>query len=80
MNDLEVSVVEVALLLDGQRAADDVDEGSGQMGEVAEGFVFDLVADAEGAAEQVGGIGLALVVAFICGYMNGTGSRWYKPL
>ena len=64
----------------GQGAADDVDQGSGQVGEIAEGFVLDLLADAYGAAEQVGGIGTALVAAFIYGYVNGTGSGWHKSL
>ena len=59
----------------GEGAADDVDEGSGQVGEIAEGFMFDLLTDAAGAAEQVGGVGFALVVALIYGYMNGAGSR-----
>jgi hypothetical protein len=49
--------------LPGERAADDVDERGGQVREVAEGLVLNLFPDAEGAAEQVGGIGLALVVA-----------------
>ena len=38
------------------------------MEEVAEGFVLDVLADAEGAAEQVGGIGFAVVAALRCGY------------
>ena len=50
------------------------------MGEIAEGFMFDLPADAYGAAKQVGGIGTALVAAFIYGYVNGAGSGWHKPL
>ena len=33
------------------------------MGEVAEGFVFNLLADAKGAAKQVGGIDFSFVVA-----------------
>ncbi len=60
--------------LAGQRAADDIDERVGEVGEVAEGFVFDLAAEAEGAAEQVGGIGFAFIVASSCGYMNCSGS------
>ncbi len=64
----------------GQGAADDVDQGSGQVGEIAEGFMFDLAADAYGAAKQVGGIGTALVVALSYGYVNGAESGWNKQL
>ena len=62
----------------GEQAFDD--QGSGQVGEIAEGFMFDLPTDAYGAAEQVGGIGTALVAAFIYGYVNGTGSGCNKQL
>ena len=58
----------------GERAADDIDEGIGQVREVAEGFVFNLLADAKGAAKQVGGIDFAFVVASSGGYMNRTRS------
>ena len=50
-------------LLAGQRAADEVDEIGRQMGDVAEGLVADLGANAEGAAEQVGLVELAFVGA-----------------
>ena len=56
-------------------AADEVDEGIGQVGEVAEGFVLDLLTDANRAAEQVGGINLIFVAAISCGYMNSARSR-----
>jgi hypothetical protein len=61
----------------GERAANDVDEGSREMREVAEGFMLDLMADAEGAAEEVGLVDTAFVVAGRCGYMNSTRSRWH---
>ena len=64
----------------GERAADDVDEGIGQVGEIAEGFVFDLLAGAKGAAEQVGGIDFVFVAASSGGYMNRAGSRWHKAI
>ncbi len=64
----------------GQGAADEVDQRVGEVGEVAEGFVLDVAADAEGAAEQMGGIGFALVAAFSCGYMNCTGSGWHEDI
>ena len=54
----------------GERAADDIDEGIGQVGEVAEGFVLDLLADAKGATEQVGGVDLVFIAASSGGYVN----------
>jgi hypothetical protein len=39
--------------------------------------VADLIADAEGAAEQVGLVDAAFVLAGSCGYMNSTRSRWH---
>ena len=61
---LDVTMGEVAFDLEGlggreegfagERAANQIDQLCGEMGEVAEGFVFDLRADAEGAAEEVG--------------------------
>ena len=47
------------------------------MGDVAEGFVADLIADAEGAAEEVGLVDAAFVVASSCGYMDSARSRWH---
>ena len=64
----------------GEGAADDIGEGIGQVGEIAEGFVMDLLADAKGAAEQVGGIGFAFVAASSGGYVNSTESRWNKAI
>ena len=45
------------------------------MGDVAEGFVLDLIADTEGAAEEVGLVDRALVLPCSCGYMNSSGYR-----
>src|SRR5208337_1697986 len=61
----------------GESAANDVDEGSREVGDVAEGFVADLIADAEGAAEEVGLVDPAFVLAGRCGYMNSANSRWH---
>ena len=61
----------------GERAAHDIDEGRGKMRDVAEGFVADLIADAEGAAEEVGLVDPAFVLAGSCGYMDSTNSRWH---
>ena len=66
--------------LAGERAANDVNERFRQMGEIAEGFVLDLLADAERAAEQVGSISLAFVAPFRCGYVNGARSRRHELL
>jgi len=66
--------------LAGERAANDVNERFRQMGEIAEGFVLDLLADAERAAEPVGSISLAFVAPFSCGYVNGARSRRHELL
>ena len=62
-------------LLTGEGAADDLEEVCGQVGDVAESFVLDLLADAVGAAEQVGLVDAALIAASGSGHMNYTRSR-----
>ena len=52
----------------GAGAADDADEGIRQVGEIAGGFVMDLLTGTKAAAEQVGGIGFAFVAVCSCGY------------
>ena len=64
----------------GERAADDVDECVGQVGNVAERFVLDLFPDTVGAAEQVGAIDLAFVVARCGGHMNPASSGRHTQL
>ena len=64
----------------GERAADDVDESIGQVRAVAESFVFDLPTDANGAAEQVGGIGFALAVVSGGGYVDSAVSGINKDI
>ena len=59
----------------GERAANDVDEGRREMRDVAEGFMLDLIAHAEGATEEVGLIDPAFVPAGSCGYMNSARTR-----
>src|SRR5947209_6104824 len=59
----------------GESAANDVDEGRREMRDVAEGFMLDLIADAEGTAEEVGLIDPAFVLAGSCGYMNSARTR-----
>ena len=85
---LDVAVGEIALdqeslrggqkLLAGEGAADEVDEVGRQVGDVAESFVVDLGADAEGAAEEVGLVELALVGARCGGHMNPASSGWHS--
>jgi len=67
-------------LFAGERAADEVDEGIGEMGDVAEGFMADLGADPEGATEEVGAIELIFVAAFGSGHMDAARSGWHSQL
>jgi hypothetical protein len=77
---LDVAVGEIALdqeslrggqeLLAAEGAANEVDEVGRQVGDVAESLVPDLGADAEGAAEEVGLVKLALVGTGCGGHMN----------
>ena len=81
----DVSVGEAALAVEGvvgcdegfalESSADESDDRIGQVGEVAEGLVFDLPVFAEGSAQEVGSVGLALVVSLCCGYVDGVFSR-----
>jgi hypothetical protein len=54
----------------GERTANDVDEGRREMRDIAEGFMLDLIAETEGAAEEVGLVDPAFVLAGRGGYMN----------
>jgi hypothetical protein len=47
------------------------------MGDVAEGFVADLIANAEGTAEEVGLVDPAFVLASRCGCTESANSRWH---
>jgi hypothetical protein len=51
-------------------AAEEVNEAIGEMGEIGEGLMFDVGTVAEGAAEEIGDIGFALVGALDSGYMH----------
>jgi hypothetical protein len=85
---LDVAVGEIALhdkglrsgkeLLAGEGAANEVDEVGRQVGDIAEGFVLDLGADAEGAAEEVGLVDLAFVRTGCGGHMNLACSGWHR--
>ena len=87
---LDVTVREVALdeegvgggeeLLARQGAADDVDQVGGEVGEIAESFVEDSGADAEGTAEEVGLVDPVLVVASCSGHMNWSSSGRHSQL
>jgi hypothetical protein len=54
-------------------AADEVDQARGQVGEVAEGAVLDGAARAVGLAQEVADVGLALMLPFDLGHMDGGG-------
>jgi hypothetical protein len=62
-------------LLAGQRAADEIDEVRGEMRDIAEGFVFDLRADAESATKEVRLVSLAFIDSGCGGHMDLAGSR-----
>ena len=51
--------------------ADEFDDVRREVGEVADGFVFDFSVFAEGAAQEVGLVDLALIAPCGGGYMNG---------
>lgn len=55
-------------------ASNGFDQVRRQMGEVAEGLVFDLIAVATSAAQEMGFIDAALVCASGGGYVNGSGA------
>ena len=61
----------------GERTANDVEEGGWEMRDIADGFMLDLIAEAESATEEVGLVVTAFVLAYSCGYMNSTRSRWH---
>ena len=65
-------------LLAAEGAANEVDEVGRQVGDVAESFVLDLGTDAEGAAEEVGLVELALVSMRCGGHMNLACSGWHS--
>jgi hypothetical protein len=67
-------------VLAGESAADEVNELRREMGDIAEGFVLDVGADTEGAAEEVRLVGLALVDSGCGGHMDLTGSRRHGQL
>ena len=53
-----------------QRAADEIDDAFGEMGEIAERLVLDGSSVAIGMAEQIGGVGLTLVLPLNSGHMH----------
>jgi hypothetical protein len=57
-----------------QRAAYQLDDGIGQVREVAQGLVLDLAVLAEGAAQQMAGVDAALVLALRGDDVNGSAS------
>src|SRR3989337_1547351 len=57
-----------------ERAADQFDRGDGEMREIAESLVLDLVAFAVGAPEEVGLVEFVLVAAGCGGYVYRAGA------
>ena len=68
----EVIGVDEGLALEG--SADEIDDGVGEMGDVAEGFMLDFTVLPEGSTEQVSAVDLVFVAASGGGYVNGTTS------
>ena len=64
--------VNEGLALEG--SADEIDDGVAEMGDVAEGFMFDAAVLAEGPTEEMGAVDLVFVPASGCGYVNGSTS------
>ena len=54
-----------------ERATNQLDDGVGQMGDVAEGLVLDLAVLAEGASQEMGSVGLVSVAALRGGHVHG---------
>ena len=65
----DVFGVDKGLALEG--SADEFDDGVGEMGDVAEGFMLDPAVLAEGATEEMGAVDLVFVTASGGGYVNG---------
>jgi hypothetical protein len=61
-------------------AFDEVDEVVGQMGEVSEGLMGDGLALADGASEQMGDVGLALVDPLGRSHMYGAASSSHTAI
>ena len=57
-----------------ESSADEIDDGIGEMGDVAEGFMFDPAVLAEGATKEMGAVDLVFVPASGGGYVNGATS------
>ena len=68
----EVFGVDEGLAFEG--SADEIDDGVGEMGDVAEGFMLDFTVLPEGATEQVSAVDLVIVAASGGGYVNGSTS------
>ena len=55
-------------------SADEIDNEVGEMGDVAEGFMFDAAVLAEGPTQEVSAVDLVFVAARGGGYVNGSPS------
>ena len=68
----EVIGVDEGLALEG--SSDEIDDGVGEMGDVAEGFMLDFTVLTEGSTEQVSAVDLVFVAASGGGYVDGSTS------
>ena len=68
--------IEECLAFEG--SADEIDDVCGEVGDVAEGLVLDLAVLTEGSAQKMGVVGLVLVAARSCGYVDGACSAWHR--
>lgn len=68
--DLEV-VASKCDSLSAQASPDDVNEMVGEMREIAEGLVLDMLPDSVGTAKEMGGVDLALASNLDLGHVHG---------
>ena len=61
----------------GERTANEIDEGGRELRDVAEGFMLDLMAEAERAMEEAGLVDTAFALTRCCGSMNSARFRWH---
>ena len=63
-----------------ESSADEIDDGIGEMGDVAEGFMLDSAVLTEGATQEVSAVDLVFVPASSGGYVNGGAVDCRSPM